>query len=293
VSGLAIARPDIGLMAGWGKFPMQLAESLTRQGYAVHCVGLSDHADPALAEVCESFTWCGLTKWGRAIRFFKSHGANDALMAGKVFKVRLMQPWRWVRFLPDWRTLCALPRILRRDGRDDTLLTAIVNEFARDGVRFLPATDLAPELLVKAGQLTRRGLSASQRLDVEFGWMMAKEMGRLDVGQSVLVKERLVLAVEAIEGTDECIRRAGQLCPSGGFTLVKVAKPQQDMRFDVPTIGLGTLETLRAAGGKVLAVEAGRTIILDEPEVIRFANQHGMSIVSLAADAAGLPIAAA
>ena len=108
--------------------------------------------------------------------------------------------------------------------------------------------------------------------DIEFGWRLAKEMGRLDVGQSVAVKDRAPLAVEAIEGTDECIRRAGTLCSAGGFTVVKVAKPQQDMRFDVPTIGLGTLETLVAAGGQVLAVEAGRTIIIDQPEVVEFAN---------------------
>lgn len=292
MSGLSIAHPAVGLMAGWGKFPVTLAESLKRQGYAVHCIGLRDHADPVLAELCDSFAWSGLTTWGHAIRFYRKHGVSEALMAGKVFKVRLMQPWRWLRYMPDWRTLRALPRILRRDGRDDTILSAIVAEFARDGVHFLPATDLAPELLVKAGQLTRRALSAAEKRDVDFGWMMAKEMGRLDVGQSVLIKDRVVLAVEAIEGTDECIRRAGQLCPAGGFSLVKVAKPQQDMRFDVPTIGLGTLETLRAAGGRVLAVEAGRTIILDEADVVRYANQHGLAIVSLKSDAAGMPVAA-
>ena len=136
----------------------------------------------------------------------------------------------------------------------------------REGIRFAPPTDYAPELLVKAGQLTRRGPTAWQQKDIEFGWQMAKEMGRLDIGQSVAVKDQAVLAVEAVEGTDECIRRAGALCRAGGFTVVKVAKPQQDMRFDVPTIGLGTLETMHAAGGKVLAVEAGRTIFLDQDD---------------------------
>ncbi len=144
---------------------------------------------------------------------------------------------------------------------------------------------------MKYGQLTRRGPTPAQRKDIEFGWTLAKEMGRLDVGQSVAVKDRAVLAVEAIEGTDECIRRAGAFCRAGGFTVVKVAKPQQDMRFDVPTIGVGTLEDDGRAGGRVLAVEAGRTIIVDEPEVIEFANRHRMVIVALEpewADAGGV-----
>ncbi|MGA2032334.1 MAG: LpxI family protein, partial [Thermoguttaceae bacterium] len=130
-------------------------------------------------------------------------------------------------------------------------------------------------------QLSCRAPSAWQWKDIRFGWQLAKEMGRLDIGQSVAVRDQAVLAVEAVEGTDECIRRAGQLCPAGGFTVVKVAKPQQDMRFDVPTIGLGTLETLVAAGGRVLAVEAGRTILLDAPQVLDLADRHGVVIVAV------------
>ena len=159
-------------------------------------------------------------------------------------------------------------------------MRAIVEEFASEGIHFAPATDYAPELLVSEGQLTRRGPTAWQQKDIEFGWRIAKEMGRLDIGQSVAVKDQAVLAVEAVEGTDECIRRAGGLCRAGGFTVVKVAKPQQDMRFDVPTIGLGTLETLHAAGGKLLAVEAGRTVFLDQDAVVEFADRHAMVIVA-------------
>jgi DUF1009 family protein len=140
---------------------------------------------------------------------------------------------------------------------------------------------------VKPGCLSRCQPSAGQLKDIEFGWKLAKELGRLDVGQSVAVKGRSPLAVEAIEGTDLCIQRAGQLCTAGGFTLVKVAKPQQDMRFDVPTIGLGTLEALVAAGGRVLAIEAGRTIIIDEPEVIAYADRHKLVVVAL--DGANAP----
>jgi DUF1009 family protein len=170
---------------------------------------------------------------------------------------------------------------VRGDNRDDSLLLGIIGEFEQDGMVFSSALDYYPELLVKNGVLTRRTPTAAEEGDIAFGWELAKEMGRLDVGQSVAVKGRAVIAVEAVEGTDACIRRAGALCKSGGFTVVKVAKPQQDMRFDVPTIGLGTLETMATAGAKVLAVEAGRTIIIDEPQVVDFANRNKMVVVAL------------
>jgi hypothetical protein len=137
---------------------------------------------------------------------------------------------------------------------------------------------------VKLACLTVRQPTAAERKDIEFGWRLAKEMGRLDVGQSVAVKDRAPLAIEAIEGTDACVSRAGTLCQAGGFTVVKVAKPEQDMRFDVPTIGLGTLKTMAEAGGKVLAIEAGRTIIIDQAEVVAFANQHKLVVVALDAE---------
>jgi UDP-2,3-diacylglucosamine hydrolase len=274
----------IGILAGWGRYPIVIAEALRRQGCETYCLGVIGHADPKLAEVCDDFHYLGLAKFGTCLRYFHRHGITEATMAGKVFKVRLLERWGWVRHLPDLRTIrMFLPHFLtrRKDCRDDSLLLAIVNEFAAEGIRFAPATDYAPELLVKEGQLTCRGPNAWQQKDIEFGWRMAKEMGRLDVGQSVAVKDQAVLAVEAVEGTDECIRRAGLLCRGGGFTVVKVAKPQQDMRFDVPTIGLGTLETMHAAGGVVLAVEAGRTIFLDQEEVVDFANRNGMVIVAV------------
>jgi hypothetical protein len=134
---------------------------------------------------------------------------------------------------------------------------------------------------VKQGIFSRAALSRGQTQDIEFGWQLAKQMGGLDIGQTVAVKGQAVLAVEAIEGTDQCIRRAGMLCPAGNFTVVKVAKPQQDMRFDVPTIGMGTLQTLKQAGATTLAVEADKTIILDEPRLRRFASENGIAVVAL------------
>ena len=274
----------VGLLAGWGRFPVVVAEALRRQGIRIYCLGLAGHADAALSEICDDFRWIGLARMGGAIRYFKRHGVSDAVMAGKIHKVQLFQPRLWMRHLPDIRTLRAcVPYFLTRkkDCKDDSLLTMLVHEFARDGIRFDPPTDYVPELLVEEAQLTRRGPSAWQWKDIRFGWAMAKEIGRLDIGQSVAVKSQAVLAVEAIEGTDQCIRRAGSLCRSGGFTVVKVAKPQQDMRFDVPTVGLGTLETMIASGAAVLAVEAKRTILLDRPEVIDFANRNKLTLVAI------------
>ena len=134
---------------------------------------------------------------------------------------------------------------------------------------------------MKDGILTRRAPTSAEQKDIEFGWDLAKEMGRLDVGQSVAIKEKAALAVEAIEGTDRCIERAGQLCKAGGWTLVKVAKPQQDMRFDVPTIGVTTIENLHKARARVLAIEAGGTILLDQPEVVALADRYGLCIVAI------------
>jgi hypothetical protein len=205
-------------------------------------------------------------------------------MVGKIHKFRLFQPFMWLKHLPDWRTVRRFAGHFvfnRYDRQDDTLLLAVVEDFAAGGIEFAPATSFVPELLVKAGTLTRREPTPAQWQDIEFGWRLAKELGAFDVGQAVAVKGRTALAVEAIEGTDECIRRAGALCKSGGFTVVKVAKPRQDMRFDVPAIGIGTLEVMAACRASCLAVEAQRTILIDQEQVLRFAHRHKIAIVSL------------
>lgn len=279
-----LASTTIGLVAAWGDYPIVVARALKKQGYRVVCLAVVDHADPVLANICDDLHWIGWGKLGGAIRYFKRQGVQLATMAGKYHKVNLYQPWVWLKHLPDWRAVRRFaPHFLFRnkDNKDDTLLTALIDDFAMDGITFAPATDFAPDLLVRLGCLSRRKPSAAEMKDIEFGWRLAKELGRVDVGQSVAVKCLAALAVEAIEGTDACIRRAGTLCRSGGFTVVKVAKPQQDMRFDVPTIGMGTLETMVEAGAKVLAVEAGQTILIDEPRCAEFANRHKLVVVAL------------
>jgi UDP-2,3-diacylglucosamine hydrolase len=276
----------IGLVAGWGRFPLVVAQSLKEQGFEVHCVGLKGHVDSAIQDFCDSFVSSGVARIGAHIRYFQRRGITQATLAGKVFKDKLLfGPYGWLSLVPDLRTIRAFfPMFVlgKKNRNDDTLLTVVVQEYARSGITMAPATDFAPQLLASAGRLTRRGPTTAEQQDIQYGWSLAKEMGRLDIGQSVAVKGRAVIAVEAVEGTDACIRRAGELCPQGGFTMVKVAKPQQDMRFDVPTIGRGTIESLIAAGGKVLAIEAGRTIVVDQTDVVNLADKHGLAIVSLA-----------
>jgi DUF1009 family protein len=286
----------IGLVAGWGRFPVLVAQALKAAGHQVYCVALRDHADPALAEICDEFYPAGVARLGWHIRYFHRRGITQATLAGKIFKHKLLfRKLGWLSLVPDLttiRTFFPLFVTRQKNRNDDSLLSVVVEEYARSGITLAPATDFAPELLVKLGPLTRRQVTSAERDDIAFAWQLAKEIGRLDIGQSVVVKGRAVLAVEAVEGTDECIRRAGALCPQGGFTVVKVAKPQQDMRFDVPTIGILTVQNLVAAGGKVLAIEAGKTILLDEPDVVRLADQHGLAIVAIDEGAARSPSSA-
>jgi DUF1009 family protein len=230
----------------------------------------------------DRFYWSGLGRLGRMIRCFKCEGVHRLVMAGKVHKdTFLYRPWRLISLVPDWRFFRAWYLVKRSDNRDDTLLRQFIREFAAAGLHFQSALDLCPELLVPAGLLTRRRPTASEEADIALGWQTAREMGRLDVGQSVMVHERTVVAVEAIEGTDRAITRAGELCRGRGFVVVKVAKPQQDMRFDVPTVGCATIETVYRAGGRVLAIEASRTIVLDQEQTAALADRYGIALVVL------------
>jgi DUF1009 family protein len=275
----------LGLVAGWGDYPVAIARRLCKRGIRVYCVGVLHHAnEEALRPWCTEYRSFGLARLGQQARFFRRRQVHQATMAGKIFKTVLFQRFAWLRHLPDLAFLRHFSgQFITRtaDANDDTMLLTAVRLFASYGIEFLPATNFAPELLVKQGNLTRHQPSKSQMRDIAFGWNLAKRMGGLDVGQSVAVKGRAVLAVEAVEGTDQCIQRAGQLCPAGGFTVVKVAKPDQDMRFDVPTVGVGTLETMRRAGASVLAIEADKTIVLEQQAMIDYADRHRIAVVAV------------
>lgn len=273
----------VGLLAAWGNFPFEVAAGMRSAGYRVCGIGVRRHADPRLAEVVDEFHWTGAAQLGGCIRRFRRSGVRHAAMAGKFHKVELYRPWAWARYLPDWTTVRTFyPHFISMTGdrRDDTLLGAFVRAFAEGGITMGPATDYAPELLVGGGVIAGQPPTERDWADIRFGWALAKQMGGLDVGQSVVVKNCAAIAIEAIEGTDRCIERAGELCPTGGFTVVKVAKPQQDMRFDVPTVGLGTLETIAAAGGRRLVIEADRTILLDRERFADAARRLGVAVLA-------------
>ena len=228
----------VGLLAGWGRYPIVIAP-LRAQGREV-IVSASRACRSAACRGVPRFPLVGPRPIRQCDPLFPPPCIVQGTMAGKIPQVFMFQPLFIVRNIPDLTTIRAfVPHFLtkRKDCKDDSLLGCVVDLFASAGIDLRPATDYAPELLVKQGQLTQRGPTTAQWKDIQFGWRLAKEMGRLDVGQSVAVKNQAALAVEAVEGTDLCIRRAGSLCPAGEFTIVKVAKPQQDMRFDVPTIG--------------------------------------------------------
>jgi DUF1009 family protein len=278
-------REPVGLLACGGRFPVVFAEKARECGIPVVCVAVAGMADPVLKDICTEFTWLRRMSLGTTIKAFRRGGARRWTMAGKFEKRVLLRPWRWVTLVPDWRIVRFWFFRRRRANNDDSLMLGLIDEFRREGLECVSALDLCPELLVKEGTLTRRQPTTAELRDIEFGWHLAREMGRLDVGQSVMVYDRAVLAVEAIEGTDQAIARAGELCRRAGFVVVKVAKPAQDKRFDVPTVGTRTIEAMWAAGATALAIEAGRTILLDEAATVALADRYGITITSLNAAA--------
>jgi len=272
------ARQSIGIIAGAGRFPFLVSRGARRAGCRVDVIALRGLADPALAETADRFRWSGVVRLGHWIRTLRRWDDSRAILAGSVRKSEMYGRFRLLRYLPDWTSI-RLWFFTVEDKRNDTVLRAVADELARHGITLencvqYCAQDMAPE-----GVLTRRQPTAAQLRDLEFGWRLAKEMGRLDVGQAIAVKETDVIAVEAIEGTDRMIQRAGELCPSGGWTLVKVAKPDQDMRFDVPTIGPDTIENLRRNRAGMLVVEAGQTLVVDRAATVAAADRAGIVLV--------------
>ena len=275
----------VGIIAGFGEYPVLLAEFLCRKGYEVYCLGIRDQADARILEYCKDHLWMGFGQFGKAVRYCKKHKITQATMAGGISKRQFHRSWLIWRYLPDFYTIRMFaPHFAFRtkENTNDSLLLTCVEAFERQGITILPGTDLAPEMLVKHELLTQRGPTKAQWKDIQFGWRISKELGRLDIGQVVTVKDQAVIALEALEGTDECIARSGRLCP--GFIMLKLAKPQQDKRFDMPSFGMQTIQSLAAAGGKVLVIEADMTVLVGQQNVIDFANQNGIVIVALTQD---------
>jgi len=270
----------LGLIAGEGRLPFLVAAGAKRGGLKVICVGLADNAEPSLAEEVDVFYRVALARPGSWIRKLRKHGVTDAIIAGRVAKSRLFTPWRILRYLPDWRSFRIYYWRLRgKDKQNDMLLCALADELASGGIVLEDSTMYCKEHLATGGVMTENRPSPPVEGDIEFGWQIAKKLGELDIGQAIAVKEKEVIAVEAIEGTAKMIERAGEFCKSGGWTLIKTSKPNQDMRFDVPCVGPDTIRSLAENGAKCLVVEAGKTIIIDKPETIKLADEVGITIL--------------
>lgn len=270
----------LGLIAGGGRLPFLVASGARKAGLKVVCVGFAGSVEPELAEQADVFYSVSVARPASWIRKLRRHGVSRTIMVGLVAKTTLLTPWAIVKYLPDWRAFRVYYWRLRgKDRQTDSLLTALADELAAGGIVLEDSTMYCKEHLATQGILTSR--KPGCQADIDFGWQIAKRVGELDIGQAVSVKERQVIAVEAIEGTAEMIKRTGQLCRSRGWTLVKTSKPNQDMRFDVPCVGPDTIRDLAEHGGQCLVVEAGRTIILDQPQTIDLANQLGIALIAM------------
>ncbi|HWO43789.1 MAG TPA: UDP-2,3-diacylglucosamine diphosphatase LpxI [Candidatus Eisenbacteria bacterium] len=270
------AREKLGLIAGNGKFPILFAEEAGRQGFEVIAVAHRGETPEEIEKVAAAVTWVYVGQLGKLIRAFERAGVERAVMAGGIQKARLLGGFR-----PDLRGARFLARMKRRD--DDALLRGLADELAAAGITILDSTLCVSRIVPGAGVLTRRAPENAQWEDIRLGFRVAKEIGRVGIGQTVVVRDGVVAAVEAVEGTDEAIRRGGLLARSGAV-VVKVSKPDQDLRFDVPAVGLHTIETMRAVKGAVLAVEAGKTIFLDMEALLKEADRCGISVVAVTGD---------
>lgn len=270
----------VGLIAGGGRFPILVAEDLRRRGVEVICVGLRHQVDPRLREIVNAFYYLSGARLGVLFRFLHRHNVKQATWAGYIRKDDIFRPWRILTLLPDLRTLRFF-FFKVADRQNQTLLAALADEFESEGIHVVHSTKYSPQLLTQPGVLGRCRPKKSHWVDIKFGWRVAKRMADLDVGQSVVVCEKSTLAVEGIEGTDENILRAGKFCRRRGFTVIKVAKEEHDMRFDIPSVGPDTILAMDKAGGAVLALEAGKTLIIDREEVTKLADRHGIVVIAL------------
>ena len=264
----------LGIIAGNGQLPFRLAEEARKQGKKIMVCALEGETDRGIGGCADEIQWVRVGELGKLTQFFQRFQVTEAVMGGKITKTNLFKG----EVRPDFEMIKVVAGL--RNHADDALLGGIARYLEEKGIRILDSTTyLTDESLPQEGVLSKRRPSREELEDIDFGWMLAKEIGARDIGQTVVVKKKAVLAVEAIEGTDEAIRRGGVL-GHGGVTVVKVAKPGQDMRFDVPTIGLGTLQAMIQAQAKALAFEAGKTILLDRHLFLDTANLNGIAVVA-------------
>lgn len=264
----------IGLLAGVGKLPVECARAAVASGYEVYAVALLPETDAELKSVATDCQVISVAQLDAVINYLKQKEIHKVTMIGKVTKELLFNG----KVQPDGRMMSLIASL--PDRSDDTIMMMFVRELAKEGIEAFDQTSLIKPLMPKRGNITKREPTEDERKDLEFGFKMAQELGKLDVGQTVVVKNMAVMALEAIEGTDECIKRGGRLA-RGNAVVVKTAKPQQDNRFDVPTVGLKTIESMVEVGAKVLGIEADKTILAEREKVIALAEANGIAVVAV------------
>lgn len=262
----------IGLIAGASQFPLLFARAARGQGLRVVAVAHQGETWPELEQEVDEITWVQLGQLGKLIKALKKGGASQAVMCGGVTKTRMFKDVK-----PDLKALTLVGKL--RHMADDGILRTLAQVLADEGITILASHELVPELLAAPGTYTKRRANEDELASAKLGWKVAGELGRLDIGQAVVLKGRAVVAVEAIDGTDACVRRGGELAGEGAV-VVKRCKPSQDRRFDLPSVGAGTVEVMAAAGCSALVIEAGSTLVFDREEMVRRAERAGISIAA-------------
>src|SRR5437016_7682043 len=263
----------LGLIAGNGQFPFLVVEGARKAGAQVAVAAIREETDPEIERVADNVTWVGVGQLGKMLRFFKSEGVEKAIMAGQVKHVQIFSS-----SIPDLRMVKMLLRLPRKNT--DALIGAVANELASEGIELIDSTHFLQDHLPEVGALTKRAPDAREQGDIEYGLEVAHEIARLDLGQTIVVRDRACVALEAMEGTDAVILRAGQLV-NGRLTVVKIAKPDQDMRFDVPVVGVPTIESMIESRASCLCVTAGKTLMFDRDEMINLASKNKIAIVAV------------
>jgi DUF1009 family protein len=275
-----------GLIAGNGRFPFMVVEGARRAGVSLSVAAIREETDPKIEQEVAHLTWVGVGQLGKMIRFFKGEGVEKAIMAGQVKHVQIFS-----RAIPDARMLKMLLKLPRRNT--DSLIGAIAAELASEGIELIDSTCFLGEYLPDAGTLTRREPNSAERADIEYGLDIARGIARLDLGQTIVVRGKACVAIEAMEGTDATVGRAGNLMrgdkgaqdgirlSSGPLTVLKLSKPDQDMRFDVPVVGVPTIENMVVAGATCLCISAGKTLMFDREEMISLANKNKIAIIAV------------
>ena len=260
-----------GLIAGNGRFPFLVLEGARAAGVELAVVAIKEETDPTIEKLAGALTWVGIGQLGKMISFFKGHGVSKAIMAGQVKHVQIFSG-----AIPDLRMVKMLWSLPRRNT--DSLIGGVANEMAKEGIELIDSTHFIQDQLAPEGVLTRRKPTQDELGNIEYGLQIASEIARLDLGQTIVVRAKACVAIEAMEGTDATIKRAGELA-KGKLTVVKVAKPDQDMRFDVPVVGVPTIRAMIEAGATCLSVTAGKTLIFDREVMLELANKNKICVV--------------